>query len=150
MRQTKWGLRKMWCQRCKPVERGVDLYQQWIYRIESDYRGSQSSGCKCIWSGTWTGLRIQIAWMYQICYGVIGRNRNQILQIKKQEEIVMLQRMTLLSAAKYVKPMERWSSAHVPLLKENVEENVLWFLKTICTGKAWSVYSGRNCTKSRS
>ena len=48
---------------------------------------------------------------------------------QKQEEIVMLQRMILDKAAKYVKPDGTLIFSTCTIAREENEENVLWFLK---------------------
>ena len=64
-------------------------------------------------------------------YGVIGKKPEIKYRAtpQKQEEIVMLQRMILDKAAKYVKPDGTLIFSTCTIAREENEENVLWFLK---------------------
>ena len=64
-------------------------------------------------------------------YGVIGKKPEIKFRAtpQKQEEIVMLQRMILDKAAKYVKPDGTLIFSTCTIAREENEENVLWFLK---------------------
>ncbi len=64
-------------------------------------------------------------------YGVIGKKPEIKYRAtpQKQEEIVMLQRMILDKAAKYVKPDGTLIFSTCTIAREENEENVVWFLK---------------------
>ena len=82
-------------------------------------------------------------------YGVIGKKPEIKYRAtpQKQEEIVMLQRMILDKAAKYVKPDGTLIFSTCTIAREENEENVLWFLKNYPYRlESWIRIFRRSCT----
>ena len=126
----------------------ADLIKENIHRTGVINVEAQSSGC----NGYMIRIPRQaadivIADVPCSGYGVIGKKPEIKYRAtpQKQEEIVMLQRMILDKAAKYVKPDGTLIFSTCTIAREENEENVLWFLKelSVPAGKPGSVYSGR-------